>query len=159
MRLDYYRQTTPTQFPLPFAHLKKMSSYEETSATMTLQQRIKKIIEEVMPGPDRGKQVRLAKIAGEEKQTINHWVLGRVKVIQYDPARKICEEFGLRMDWLMKGKGPMRQEDKEEAAPTAETMALVYLTAEEQQVITNYRSTDEIGRAVIRAAATQAKKV
>lgn len=159
MQLDYYRQTTPTQFPLPFAGHKKYTSHGETGEAMDdLQARIKKIIEE-MPGPPRGKQVRLAKIAGEEKQTVNHWVQNRVKVIQYDPARRICEHFGYRIDWLMKGKGPMRISDKDEVSPTAENLALVYLTAEEQQIITEYRSTNDIGRAVIRAAAAQAKKV
>lgn len=158
MRLDHYRQTTLKQFPLPFGTYKKMNPLEENADVMTLAERIRTVIRD-MPGPDRGKQTRLAKIADESKQTVNHWLSGVVTVIQYEPARRICDHFGYRMDWLMLGKGLIRKDDKgDESAPT-ETMSLVFLTPQELEIITNFRTTDELGRAVIFAASAQAKKV
>lgn len=157
MRLDHYRQTTLTQFPLPFGTYKKMTPIEETADVMTLAERIRLVIRE-MPGPERGKQTRLAKIADESKQTVNHWLLNRVTEIQYEPARRICEQFGYRIDWLMRGKGPIHKDDQEVPMASTENMSLVYLTTQEMEIITNYRQTDEIGRAIIYAASAQAKK-
>lgn len=159
MRLDHYRQTTLKQYPLPFGTYKKMNPIEETADVMSLAERIRVVIRE-MPGPDRGKQTRLAKIADESKQTVNHWLTGHVKEIQYEAARRISEHFGFRVDWIMLGKGPIHKDDKEDPGTSAgEAMSLVYLTAQELEIITNFRTTDEIGRAVIYAASAQAKKV
>jgi hypothetical protein len=157
MSLDASRQTITTQLPLSFARFQYMSSYEEIPEAMSLADRLKIIIQE-MPGPDRGKQVRLAKIADESKQLVNHWLRGVTTEIRYPAAKRIADQLGYRVDWLMLGKGPMRKDDKDEVAPTPETMALVYLTSEEQQIITNYRATDEIGRQVIQGAAARMKK-
>lgn len=160
MRFDQHRQTTVTQMPLSFASFKSpASSYEvkEREQSMSLAARIQRIIDD-MPPPVRGRQVRLAKIADVSKQMVNHWLRNVSTEIQYEPARRICDHFGYRMDWLVRGKGPMRIDDKDEEKPTAETMALVYLTAEEQQIITDFRSTDEIGRTIIKAAAAKMKK-
>lgn len=158
MMLYQSSQTHATQLPLSFAGYKKMTNTDEMAQT-TLEQRIRKVLED-MPGPTRGKQVRLAKIADESKQLVSHWLKGVSKEIRYEAARRISEELGFRIDWLMRGKGPMKREEGEEvteAAPT-ESMQLVYVTNEEMEVITNFRSTDEIGRAIIRAAAVRSKK-
>lgn len=161
MRLNHLSQNIVTQLPLSFAGYKKMTSYTEQADEMNqdLEQRIRYVMRECMPAPDRGKQVRLAKIADESKQVVNHWLTGKTLEIQYEAARRICDHFGLRMDWLMRGKGPIRKDEKEESAATSENMALVYLTTQEQEIVTAFRSTDEIGRTVIAAAAAQMKKV
>lgn len=157
MRLDNVRQTKPTQYHLSFASLNKMTSTKEEDELMSLDERMRLVLK-AMPGPDRGKQVRLAKIVDESKQTVNHWLTGVVKEIQYEAARRICDEYGFRMDWLMRGKGPIKIDDKEETGPTAENMALVYLTARELAIITNFRATDDIGQTVVEAAAEKMKK-
>lgn len=158
MHINENRQSILTQLPLTFSGLKKMTISTEYGTTMNLQQRIRFVMDELMPAPDRGKQVRLAKIADESKQVVNHWLSGVTKEIQYETARRICEHFGLRMDWLMRGKGPIRQDD-DETTPSVETMALVYVTAKEQEIVTAFRATDEIGKKIIEAAAAQMKRL
>ena len=164
MQSNQVSQNIITQLPLTFAGYGKMTSPSEKANRMDagkdvdLQERIRYLLRVCMPGPDRGKQVRLAKIADESKQVVNHWLTGKTLEIQYEAARRISDHFGLRMDWVMRGKGPVHKDDKEESA-TTENMALVYLTTQEQEIVTAFRSTDAVGQTVIAAAAMQMKKI
>lgn len=157
MRVDLYRQTTLKFLPVSFAGDNNMKKTKENEAVMSLAERIRLVMKE-MPGPDRGKQSRLSRIADESKQTVNHWLTERVTEIQYDAAKRISEELGFRIEWLLRGKGPIRKDDKDEPEAVAEKMQLVYLTQQEMEIITNYRSSDELGRAIIFAASAQSKR-
>jgi hypothetical protein len=151
MQLNVYRQSTATQIPLSFARSNKMTNNREDDDAMALDERIR-IVMAAMSGPDRGKQVRLSKIADTSKQVVNHWLTGVTQEMQYETARRISDELGFRIDWLLRGKGPAKKDDPDEAANAPETMALVYVTSEELEMITKYRAAGERGRQFIAMA-------
>lgn len=157
MNLDCYRQSTLTQMPLSFAGCKNMNTSREKNEDMALAERIR-IVMQAMPGPERGKQVRLSKIADTSKQVVNHWLMGVTQEIFFDAARRICDEFGFRIEWLMQGKLPARKDDPDELSASAENMELVYITSQEMKMITKFRATDEMGRAIINAVLEQVNK-
>lgn len=157
MQVNYYSQPTLTQIPLSFAVSKNMNTSDGTEGDMALGERVRTVMD-AMPGPDYGKQVRLAKVADTSKQVVNHWLTGRTTEISYESARRICDEYGFRIDWLMRSKGPARKDDPDEVQASKETVELVYLEPHELKLITKYRATTEMGRALIQAAIEHAPK-
>jgi transcriptional regulator with XRE-family HTH domain len=119
--------------------------------------RIQTIIQE-MPGKDRGKQTELARIAGASKQVVNHWLTGVTTTMDYGYATMIHKALGYRLDWLMRGKGPKRDDEQDavaaeaeptsipNASPTGEQqpaqnleLFLVHVTLDELRVLSSYR--------------------
>lgn len=119
--------------------------------------RVKTIIEE-MPGKDRGKQTELARIAGASKQVVNHWVTGITTTMDYGHASMIQKTLGYRLDWLILGKGPKRDDDQDvvvvEAASSSQPgtsieedqqpvgdgeLFLVHVTLDELRLLSSYR--------------------
>lgn len=130
---------------------------DEEDMGLTLAERIR-IVMRAMPGADRGKQVRLAKIADTSKQVVNHWLSTKTQDIGYDQAKRICDELGFRVEWLLKGKGPMRQDEPEDMSTNADKMLLQFLTQQEAELISDFRQLNELGRAVAIAAIKGAPK-
>jgi hypothetical protein len=73
-----------------------------------------------MPGKDHGKQTRLASIAGASKQVVNHWITGITTTMDYDYASIINQRLGYRIQWLITGKGPMRDGDDKDGVVAVE---------------------------------------
>jgi hypothetical protein len=73
----------------------------------TISDRIKEILTE-LDGPERGKQTRLAVIAGCTKALINQLLKNPSQQLGYEYAKKIEEELGWRVDWLLYGQMPKR---------------------------------------------------
>lgn len=153
MLLDICGQSTFTQLPLSFARSKKMTKDDE----MGLAERIR-LVMRAMDGPERGKQVRLAKLADTSKQVVNHWLTGVTQEISYEQAKNICEELGFRLEWLMNGRGPIRQGETEDVSTQADKMLLQFLTKEEVELISDFRQLNELGRAIVLAAIKGAPK-
>lgn len=153
MLLDICGQSSFTQLPLSFARSKKMKTEDE----MGLAERIR-VVMRAMEGPDRGKQVRLAKIADTSKQVVNHWLTGVTQEIAYPQAKNICEELGFRLEWLMNGRGPVRVEDVEDTSTNTDKMLLQFLTQQEAELISDFRQLNELGRAIVTATIKGAPK-
>lgn len=64
-----------------------------------------------MPGPERGKQVRLAAIAGCTRGLVNQWLKGSTPTMGYEYARNIEEQMGYAIPWLMDGVLPKKAGD------------------------------------------------
>jgi hypothetical protein len=71
----------------------------------TLQERIREILT-AMPGPERGKQVRLAAIAGCTRGLVNQWLKGSTPTMGYEYAKNIEEQMGYAVPWLLEGVPP-----------------------------------------------------
>ena len=117
--------------------------------TMALADRIR-IVMASMEGVERGKQTRLSGIAGAGRGIVNHWLTGEIKTISFDHALAISKAFGYRTEWLIQGRGPMREAgaDTDEASTGLEKFA-VDVTLEELRLLTRYRGASAMGRALI----------
>lgn len=71
----------------------------------TMSDRIKEILES-LPGPDRGKQTRLAEIAECTKALINQLLKNPAQTLGYEYARNIEKKLGYRVDWVLNGHLP-----------------------------------------------------
>jgi phage repressor protein C with HTH and peptisase S24 domain len=80
----------------------------------TLQERIREILTE-MPGPERGKQVRLAAIAGCTRGLVNQWLKGSTPTMGYEYAKNIEEQMGYAIPWLMDGVLPKKPRNAQRA--------------------------------------------
>lgn len=72
-----------------------------------LPERINEILES-MDGPDRGRQSRLAEIAGASRQVVNHWLSGVIQSMDFRYAVNIHNQLGWSIDWLISGKTPKK---------------------------------------------------
>ncbi len=71
----------------------------------TLADRIAEIISE-LDGPDRGKQVRLANIAGCSRGLINQLLKVPGQQLGYEFAKNIEKRLGYRVEWILEGSMP-----------------------------------------------------
>lgn len=78
----------------------------------TMQERIALIISE-MEGPERGKQSRLARLAGCTRGLVNQWLSGTNETTDFIYAKNIEQELGYRAEWVMRGTPPLRRIDSE----------------------------------------------
>lgn len=140
-----------TQSPLPFED-SKMSAPRD----MALQDRMRVVIAE-MEGREYGKQTRLAEIAGCARAVVNHWLSGVQQEIKYDHAKNIAAALGYRLDWIMEGKGPKREGEKEPAQAKTSDL-LMRLSVDELKIIAHYRSANTIGKTMIELNAEIAPK-
>jgi transcriptional regulator with XRE-family HTH domain len=122
---------------------------------MALADRIRGIIAE-MPGPEYGKQARLARIAGTGRPAVNNW-LSAQKSISEEHAKRICDELGYRVEWLMEGKGP-RRKGEHEMQQAEDALQVVHVTAKEWELVQAYRRSSTIGRSFIESACQFAQK-
>jgi transcriptional regulator with XRE-family HTH domain len=142
-----------TQKLLPFVFENKM-----TNEPMALADRIRVILGE-LPGAEYGKQARLAKIAGCGRPAVNNWLTGQQRIAA-DHALAIANELGYRIEWLVEGKGPKRQGEKVQDLPEDPgAMYVTHVTPNEMEMLSAYRSSDEIGRGFIETAWRLAAKV
>jgi transcriptional regulator with XRE-family HTH domain len=140
------------QAVLKFATPNDMKRQEEK---MALADRIRGIIAE-MPGPEYGKQARLARIAGTGRPAVNNW-LNAQKSISEEHAKKICDELGYRLEWLLEGKGP-RKKGEHELQQAEDALQVVHVTAKEWELVQAYRRSDGMGRSFIDSACQFALK-
>lgn len=140
------------QAVLKFAAPNDMKRTEEK---MALADRIRGIIAE-MPGPDYGKQARLARIAGTGRPAVNNW-LSAQKSISEEHAKRICDELGYRLEWLMDGKGP-RRKGEHELQQAEDALQVVHVTAKEWELVQAYRRSGMMGRSFIENACQFAQK-
>jgi transcriptional regulator with XRE-family HTH domain len=138
---------------LPFANEKNMKKREEER--LALADRIRGIIAE-MPGPEYGKQARLARIAGTGRPAVNNWLSGQ-KSISEEHALKICDELGYRVEWLMEGKGPRRKGESEIKA-AEDALLVVHVTSKEWELVQAYRRSSGMARVFIETACELAQK-
>ncbi|RSZ60016.1 hypothetical protein HF313_14985 [Massilia atriviolacea] len=118
---------------------------------------------------ERG-QTGLIKASGASKSVVNQWLNDKIKSIDIRYALNIERELGFSHIWLMTGDGdpheppaaflkgnrPWHSAARAEAAEEAritldEALTAKCGTAEEQQLLTAYRLTDEEGRIAFRA--------
>jgi hypothetical protein len=80
-------------------------------AVGTISARIQEILNE-MGGPDRGKQSRLADIAGCSRGLINQLLKNPGQQLGYEYAKNIEDKLGWRVEWLLEGQLPKRVENQ-----------------------------------------------
>ena len=118
----------------------------------TISDRITEILSE-MTGPDRGKQTRLAEIAGCTKALINQLLKNPSQQIGYDYARNIEERLGYRVDWILYGKLPKLKTEK------LDVVAGVVSTADISKLIELFGQATDSGRKFILDSASVAEKL
>lgn len=67
--------------------------------------RIREILKN-LPGPERGRQTRLAEIAECTKALINQILKNPAQTLGYEYARNIEKKLGYRVDWVLNGHLP-----------------------------------------------------
>lgn len=158
---QHYRTKINKQFPLQFGRDKN-----NMSEPMALSDRIRTVLLE-MPGPDYGKQAKLADIAGCGRPIVNHWLSGQQGKINPKHAMAISAKLGYRVEWLLEGKGPKRkgetEAETEASASSEEKLFMYYVTQEEIEILSAYRSADQMDKTMIkhlalRSARDQGKK-
>jgi transcriptional regulator with XRE-family HTH domain len=142
-----FRSDFNTQKLLPFVVENNMSDTEP----MALADRIRAILAE-LPGPEYGKQARLAKIAGCGRPAVNNWLTGQQRIAA-DHALAISNALGYRIEWLVEGKGPRKKGEKESDLPeAADALYVTHVTPKEMEMLSAYRSADATGRSFIETA-------
>lgn len=131
-----------TQNLLPFSADNNMSD-----DAMALADRIRAIIDD-MDGEEFGKQARLAQIAKVGRPVVTHWLNGQ-KTINSKHALAICNVLGYRPEWLLEGKGPRRNGEKEDVPAEGEKLFLAHVTQREMEILTAYRAAGPIDRTLI----------
>lgn len=76
-------------------------------AVETISDRIKEILRE-MDGPERGRQTRLADIAGFSKALVGQLLNNPGQKLGHEYAKKIEDRLGWRADWILYGKLPKK---------------------------------------------------
>lgn len=150
---QHYRSKISLQAVLPFAAENNMKKREEER--LALADRIRDIIAE-MPGPEYGKQARLARIAKTGRPAVNNWLSGQ-KSISLEHATLICDELGYRVEWLMEGKGP-RKKGESELRAVEDALQVVHVTSKEWELVQAYRRSTALGRSFIENACQFAAK-
>lgn len=74
--------------------------------------RIKMILKE-LDGPERGKQTRLAELAGCTKALIGQLMRNPGQELGYQYAKNIEKNLGYRVDWILKGTLPKFAKEQE----------------------------------------------
>jgi transcriptional regulator with XRE-family HTH domain len=92
------------------------------------------------------KQADVARALGMSRQVVNRWYVGGSEPGS-DFLVQIAERFGVQEKWLQNGEGSMLPEAAED------------LTAEERDLIKNYRTATPKVREVIRTVVRAARKV
>lgn len=157
---------------LLFGDQKIMFNEEE----MSLKERVN-IVLDSMPGPDRGKKARLARIAGCTGPVINHWINGEQQDMKFDHAQRIATALNFRVEWLLTGKGPKKPGEGEELLkhglhPDEPASSSMYeseivdpendlwlkVTARELKLLNRYRNATEAGKMFIEMASINAPK-
>lgn len=76
----------------------------------TISDRIAEILRE-MDGPERGRQTRLAEIAGFSKALVGQLLDNPSRKLGHEYAKRIEERMGWRADWLLYGKLPKKVDE------------------------------------------------
>lgn len=118
----------------------------------TMQERINKILSD-MEGPDRGKQTRLAEIAGCTRGLVSQWIAGSNESMGYQYAKNIEAKLGFSADWVMQGTPPMRTKPEQSDVETT-SGAMVYSFPENRKTesivqIPQYDSGGSMGTGVL----------
>lgn len=142
---QHYRTKINRQFQLQFGRDKN-----NMSELMALSDRIRTVLLE-MEGPDYGKQAKLAEIAGAGRPVVNHWLSGQQGKINPKHALAISAKLGYRVEWLMEGRGPKKKDDPDIEVPSSsgEKLFMVHVTQKEMEILSAYRSADQMDRTVI----------
>jgi len=122
----------------------------------TLSQRVKAVLSD-MEGPETGKQVRLAAIAGCARGRVSQWLNDPSDKMSYKHAKEISDELGYSADWLMNGNEPTKSRNGTNGASVK--YQLVWVTLDEIELLTAYRETDAGGKNYIRKSADLQEKV
>lgn len=138
-----------TQSLLPFASEKNNMAKKSLDA-MALADRIRTVLAE-MPGPEYGKQARLAEIARCGRPVVNHWLSQKQDKINGKHAMNISAALGYRIEWLMEGKGPKKKGEPSEAESGKEEdkLFMVHVNAKEMEILSAYRAASPIDRTLI----------
>lgn len=114
--------------------------------------RIKMILKE-LDGPERGKQTRLAEIAGCTKALIGQLMRNPGQELGYQYAKNIEKNLGYRVDWVLKGTLPKFANERE--LPTQEANDLGELI----ELMLIYKEATGIARAKLMKFARALNKV
>jgi hypothetical protein len=136
-----------TQSLLPFASEKNNMAKKSLDA-MALADRIRTVLAE-MPGPEYGKQARLAEIARCGRPVVNHWLSQKQDKINGKHAMNISAALGYRIEWLMEGKGPKKKGEPAEAESEENKLFMVHVNAKEMEILSAYRAASPMDRALI----------
>ena len=115
----------------------------------TLQERIFQILEEMEP-PERGKQSRLARIAGVSRGLVNQWLNGTIDSIGYDYAKNIADQLGYRLEWVLKGEQPRRPQVVSGTFGAGKTKAAVELATAASGLVADKASGKVEGSVVLK---------
>lgn len=107
-----------------------------------------------MDGPEHGKQVRLADMAGCKRATITHYMKSPGSVIGYEYAKNIADAVNCNVDWLIMGRGDQHGKEKEKSP-----VELTYVDQDEAQLLTLYRESTKQGREYIIKSAQLTEKL
>ena len=125
------------------------------SRMKTLAERVKIVLAE-MEGPDRGKNVRLANLAGTTRGRVSQWLNNPLESMSYDYAKNIESTLGYTVEWLREGKLPKLATEAKKQAPQGNL--LVYVDVEEMVLLTAFREASVEGRRYILKSAELANK-
>ena len=121
----------------------------------TLSERITIVLSE-MEGPERGKSVRLAQLAGTTRGRVSQWLNDPSEALSYDYAKNIEGTLGYAVEWLRDGKLPkMAAEAKKQGS---QGNLLSYVDVEEMILLTAYREASAEGRRYIMKSAELARQ-
>lgn len=122
---------------------------------ISLAERIAIVISE-MEGKDRGKNTRLAVLAGTTRGRVSQWLRNPAESMSYEYARNLERTLGYSLEWLMYGKGPKMAADAKKHAPSDRFLS--YVDMEEMILLDAYRHATAEGRRYILKSAELADK-
>jgi hypothetical protein len=82
---------------------------------MNLADRIEVVLQDMQKatGREHGTKANLARIAGCSGPVVNHWLNGEQQTMGYEHAERISKALGYRVNWLMSGKGPKKEDEQD----------------------------------------------